>query len=82
MADRYVVLSAPLCYLFTKFGKLDIKRIKTALVDIYPSDEITAAKERLVRDARALSLDEMPTIARRGTVTTAISASVTIWSTL
>ena len=30
-----------------------------------PSDEITAAKERLVKDAQALSLDGMPTIARR-----------------
>ena len=63
MADRQVVLSAPLCFLFTKFGKLDIKRIKIALVDFYPSD--TAAKERLVKDAQALSLDKMPTIARR-----------------
>ena len=35
MADRQVVLSDPLCFLFTKFGKLDIKRIKTALVDFY-----------------------------------------------
>ena len=65
MADRQVVLFAPLCFLFTKFGKLDIKRIKTALVDFYPSKEITAAKERLVRVAQALSLDGMPTIARR-----------------
>ena len=65
MADRQVVLSAPLCFLFTKFGKLDIKRIKTALVDFYQSEEITAAKERLVKDAQALSLDGMPTIARR-----------------
>ena len=55
----------PLCFLFTKFGKLDIKIIKTALVDFYPSEEITAAKERLVKDAQALSLDGMPTIARR-----------------
>ena len=37
----------------------------TALVDFYPSEEITAAKERLVKDAQALSLDGMPTIARR-----------------
>ena len=65
MADRQVVLSAPLCFLFTKFGKLDIKRIKTALVDFYPSNEITAAKESLIKDAQALSLDGMPTIARR-----------------
>ena len=65
MADRQVVLSAPLCFLFTKFGKLDIKRIKTGLVDFYSSEEITAAKERLVKDVQALSLDGMPTIARR-----------------
>ena len=65
MADRQVVLSAPLFFLFTKFGKLEIKRIKTALVDFYPSEEIKAAKERLIKDAQALSLDGMPTIARR-----------------
>ena len=65
MADRQIVLSAPMSFLFTKFGKLDIKRIKTALVDFYPSVEITAAKERLVKDAQALSLDGMPTVARR-----------------
>ena len=65
MSDRQVGLSAPLCFLFTKFGKLDIKRIKTALVEFYPSDEITAAKERLVKDAQVLSFDGIPTIARR-----------------
>ena len=65
MAGRQVVLSAPLCFLFTKFGKSDIKRIKTALVDFYPSEEITAAKERLVKYAQELSLKGMPTIARR-----------------
>ena len=65
MADRQVVLFAPLCFLLTKFDKLDIKRIKTALVDFYLSEEITAAKERLVKDAQALSLDGMPIIGRR-----------------
>ena len=37
MADRQVLLSDPLCFLFTKFGKLDIKRIKTALLDFIQS---------------------------------------------
>ena len=63
MADRQV-LSAPLCFIFTKLCKTDIKRIKTAVADCYDSEEITAARDRLVSDAAALKLDEMPIIAK------------------
>ena len=62
MADREVVLSAPLCFSFTKFGKLNIKRIKSALVDFYSSEQVTAAEERLVKDPQALNLDAIPTM--------------------
>ena len=66
MSDWHVVLSAPLCLLlFAKFGKLHIKRIKTALLNFYPSEEVTAVKERLNKHAQAWNLDEMPTITKR-----------------
>ena len=41
-----------------------MRRIHTALVDFCPSEEVTAAKERLVKDVKALNLQGMLTIAR------------------
>ena len=50
---------------FTKFCKIDRKRITTAVADFYDPEEITATKNRLVSDAAALKLDGMPNIAKR-----------------
>ena len=57
MADRQVVLSTPF-FFFTKFFKLLMKQIKTTLVVFFPSEEVTAVKERLVNDAQALNYRE------------------------
>ena len=65
MAAEQFVLSAPLCFLFTKHGKLDKKRISSAIVNFYPTTEVIAAKEQLVKDTNAMKLDSIPRPPRR-----------------
>jgi len=57
MADRPLVLCYPLCYLFSRVNKSDVKAVKSALLDFYKSEEITAAKELLLEHACKLSND-------------------------
>ena len=59
------VLSAPLCFLLTKHGQLDGKRISNAIVNFYPIKELIAAKEQLVKDTDDMKLDGMPRLPRR-----------------
>jgi hypothetical protein len=56
MANNTLVLCKPLCFLVTKFGKLEQKVIKTALLDYYTTAEITEAKTQLVLDIAGLQL--------------------------
>ena len=48
---REFVLSPPLCFLATRFGKLELKVIKSALADFYTSEDISGAKQQLKEDA-------------------------------
>jgi tRNA(Leu) C34 or U34 (ribose-2'-O)-methylase TrmL len=54
MANNTLVLCKPLCFLVTKFGKLEQKFIKTASLDYYNAAEITEAKTQLVHDVIGL----------------------------
>ena len=65
MAAGQFVLYAPLCFLLTKHGKLHRKRISNAIVNFYPIEELTAAKEQRVKDADDMKLDGMPRLPRR-----------------
>ena len=68
MADgavRQFSLSAPLCFIFTKFGRLDIRRIKSVVSDCYSAKDITAAKETLFKDLANLSVPDAPRIVQR-----------------
>ena len=58
-------LECPLCFTFTKFSKIYIKRNKTAVTDFYEPEKNTAAITRSICDADALKLDGMPIIAKR-----------------
>ena len=68
MADgavRQFSLSAPLCFIFTKFGRLDIRRIKSTVSDYYSAKDITAAKETLFKDLANLSVPDASRIVQR-----------------
>ena len=68
MADgavRQFSLSAPLCFIFTKFGRLDIRQIKSTVSDHFSAKEITAAKETLFKDIENLSVADAPRIVQR-----------------
>ena len=60
MADRAVrqfSLSAPLCFIFTKFGILDIRRIKSTVSDYYSAKD-TAMNETLFKDLANLGVPD------------------------
>ena len=60
MAAGQFVLFAPLCFLLTKHGKLDKKRIINTIVNFYPTEELRVANEQLVKDTDAMKLDSIP----------------------
>ena len=43
-------LSNPLCFLMNKFGKEQVKLLKSALVDFYSAEELVSAKQQLSKD--------------------------------
>ena len=53
------------CFIRTKFGKIDSNRLKSAVVDFYPGEEVIAAKARLFSDVDNLELNGMPALIRR-----------------
>jgi hypothetical protein len=66
MADgKQLVVCAPLCFCFSKFGKLDKARIKGVLNDFFTPDDIAAAKKRLLSDIEQFQLDNVPKSKRR-----------------
>ena len=58
MADGRFVVSAPLCFLINKFGRLDNKLLKSLLSDYYSTVEIVAAKNQLIEDVRSLHFED------------------------
>jgi len=58
MADSQFVVCAPLCFLVNKIGRLDNKSLRSLLSDYYSTDDIVAAKKKLIDDANRLQLSE------------------------
>jgi len=62
MADQVVVdrlvLSHLLCFVITKFGKLDMKSIKRMTADFYTQEEVTVAKKLLLDNVEQMKLDK------------------------
>ena len=50
MAAVEYVLSHPLCFLLNKFGKVQNKLLKNALLDFYSPEALSAAKRQLLKD--------------------------------
>ena len=66
MADRDLVLCKPLCFMLNRYGKSELKSLKSVIIDFYSPEVITAAKNCLLDDAGNLMLtDKMPHFPRR-----------------
>ena len=56
-SSRDVVISAPLCFLFSKFGKISSHKLIQVICDSFELLEITKAKELLARDCEKIKSD-------------------------
>jgi hypothetical protein len=60
MADRPLVLSAALCFLLSKYGKVQLTTLKSVLRDFYNADDLDTAKVQLLHDLESLNLPDKP----------------------
>jgi hypothetical protein len=66
MADCSLVLCEPLCFLSSRFGKTQLKLLKSITADFYNADAISGAKSLLMDDIGRLSLEDfVPHVPRR-----------------
>lgn len=56
MADVRLSLNDVLCFAVSKFGKIALKSLKSALSDFYDVDVLSAAKLLLLKDVDGLNL--------------------------
>jgi len=50
MADSVVVVNSALCFLKNKYGKVNVKLLKSALLDFYDVEVVSGAKTQLYDD--------------------------------
>ena len=60
MADRMLILNDILCFLFAKYGKINLKTLKSILCDFFIIDNVNEAKSLLVDDIMKLTLTSKP----------------------
>jgi len=61
-----LVLCDVLCFLHSKQGKLNVKQLKSALMDFYTPEDIFVAKVRILDDIRSLnSTIKLPHVPQR-----------------
>ena len=58
MADRELVLCAPLCFLIKRYDKLERKLLKSVLIEFFKPGDITAAKSLLENDVSSVATKE------------------------
>jgi len=56
--ERRLVVCPPLCFVFTKLGKVNGSKIIKVLIDAFLPTEISAAKNILTRDAEDIKVDK------------------------
>jgi hypothetical protein len=56
MTDLKLVLSSPLCFLWSKYGKTQLTTLKSVMKDFYNADDLAAAKVQLLHDLEKLNL--------------------------
>ena len=54
IADSVVVVSNALCFLKNKFERVNVKQLKSALLDFYDIEVVSGAKSQLIEDVEAL----------------------------
>ena len=59
------MLSDLLCFITSKFGRVEVKMLKTVILDYYEADDVSRAKLRLMDDINDLHVDQTPRISRR-----------------
>lgn len=62
---RKFELSDLLCFAINKFSRLAVKQFKSAILDFYSAEDITAAKELLQKEAEKLSIEKLAKLPRR-----------------
>ena len=60
MAAEQYVLSHPLCFLINKFGKCQVKLLKSALTDFYSPEMLSESKQQLLGDIGKLQSVSFP----------------------
>ena len=60
MAAEQYVLSHPLCFLINKFGKCQVKLLKSALIDFYSPEVLSDSKQQLLKDIGKLHSVSLP----------------------
>ena len=59
------MLSDLLCFITSKFGKVEVKMLRTVILDFYHTEDILQAKWRLIDDITELHLEQTPRVSRR-----------------
>ena len=60
MAEPQLVLCNALCFLVNKFGKNQVKVLKTALLDFYAAEDLSKAKVQLMEDLEKVKSTTFP----------------------
>lgn len=67
--DAQLVLCNPLCFLINKFANTPAKMLKSALLDFYVGEELSSAKEQLLKDfntvCREVNISSVPHVPLR-----------------
>jgi hypothetical protein len=58
MAEVRLFRSRPLCFLVSKFGKIESKCLKSILMEFFDPADISTAKKQLLEDIISMKLDE------------------------
>jgi len=78
-AVRFVMLH-PLCFLLNKFGKMQSKLLKSALVGFYSPEDLSSAKKQLLKDTGEIQMYLFHTYRSNSKVTTGPFLMLTICS--
>ena len=62
MADSVVVVNNALCFLKNKFGRGNVKLMKSTLLDFYDIEAVSVAKYQLIDDVEAFKTSATTTV--------------------
>jgi len=62
MTARSLLVSEPLCYICTKYGRMPVETIKAVMTSFYDSSEITVAKDLIYKCMNDLKMEGAPNV--------------------